>query len=104
MPRISNRVDGQTYAFDGHRGQVIEARTGPCERRSSFRFRYFHGLILAALLVSAVLVPEFLLTFMLLALCVVVSLVAFIILVQMPVQFFASRLRQKTERTEAAKT
>lgn len=103
MPPSKNCVDGQTHAFGDHRGQVIEAKTGPVQRTEAFRFRHLHVVLLAALIASAVFVPEFLLTFLMLSLCVVVSLIGFVFLVQMPVRFFASRLRNRTKKTEAAR-
>ena len=101
MVPTKNCVDGQTHAFGSQCSQIIEAKTGPIERADPLRFRRVHAGLLAALIASAVFVPQFLLTFLMLSLCVVVSLIGFVFLVQMPVRFFASRLRKRTQ-TESA--
>ena len=62
-----------------------------------------HGLLLIALIISAVKVPHFLVTFVALSACIVISLVGFVFLVQLPVRYFASRLRGTANTSRAAR-
>lgn len=103
MVPTKNCVDGQSHALGSQRSQIIEAKTGPVQRSDPFRFRRIHAAVLAALIASAVFVPQFLLTFLTLSLCVVMSLIGFVFLVQMPVRFFASRLRNRSQTETTAR-
>jgi hypothetical protein len=61
--------------------------------------------VAAGLIAFAIMVPRFLLTFALLIVCIVLSLVAFIFVVQLPVRYLASRLRdpERSNRSTRAR-
>ena len=87
-------VDGRTQRPDSRQCLIIEAKTHAVHRKSSRRWgRGVHGLLAAGLIAFAIIVPRFLLTFALLIVCVILSLVAFIFMVQLPVRYLASRFR-----------
>ncbi|MCP4190576.1 MAG: hypothetical protein GY768_08095 [Planctomycetaceae bacterium] len=91
-----NCVDGQTHSFSASGSQIIEAKTGPFQPADSFRLRQAHLFVLAALIASVIFVPQFLMGFLMLILCVVLSLICFVFLVQMPMRFFVSRLKNRS--------
>ena len=87
-------VDGRAQRPDSRQCLIIEAKTHVVRCKRARRWgRGVHGLLAAALIAMAVFVPRFMLTFALLIACVILSLVAFVFVVQLPVRYLASRLR-----------
>ncbi len=91
-------VDGRAQGPDLRQCLIIEAKTHAVHRKSSRHWgRGVQGLVAAGLIAFAILVPRFLLTFALLIVCIILSLVAFILVVQLPVRFLASRFRDPAQ-------
>lgn len=99
-------VDGRAQRPDSRQCLILEAKTHAVYPKSTRRWgRGVRGLAAAGLIAFAIMVPRFLLTFALLIVCIILSLVAFIFVVQLPVRYLASRLRdpERSNRSTPAR-
>ena len=93
------RIDEQ--ALEDVRGchLVVEAKSRPISVRRRPTVSWYHWALMALILLCAVTVSDFFATFLLLGTAVIVSLVAFVVLIQLPIRFLANRWRAR--RTQA---
>jgi hypothetical protein len=87
-------VDGQLRSAETGRDLILEFKYSPADPSTLLRRRWPHVVVLLSVLLATAVVPRFLLTFLLLTSAVLLSLMGFVFLIQLPVRFFATRLRE----------